>query len=88
MGVANETYHAPLAADSPVDNGGAIVIVNLVALIVSLWSVALRIYISNRKRGGSYKPYRDDWLCYASTVGTRRPVFSSTIDPLFSSYAL
>lgn len=67
MIIRNTTYHNSLASISDTEKGAAILIVNIIALIISVASVAVRFFISKRK-GAGYRPARDDLFCYASLV--------------------
>jgi hypothetical protein len=73
----NVPYTAPpVAVVSATDHGGKLLIVDVVTLTLTLFSVALRIYSSNR---GASSPrnglafYNDDVLCFAAAVRCRPP---------------
>lgn len=67
----NATYSAPLAAVSDTDRGGALLIVNIISLVVSLVALGVRLYISNRSAGKGFAFFKDDLFCSASIVGSR-----------------
>jgi hypothetical protein len=71
MSAGNASYHQPLALVTPTDRGGAILIVNIIAVIISILAIVVRAYISQQKTRNGFRPYLDDLLCYASTVGVR-----------------
>jgi hypothetical protein len=64
----NATYVTPYTAVTSVDRGGALLIVNIIGLTVSLLSVGARIYISKRETETGFAVYKDDLMCFAATV--------------------
>jgi hypothetical protein len=62
---------APLAFVSATDDGGKLLIVAVVTLTLSLFSVGLRIYSSNPSAASSrtgFAFYKDDVLCFVAAV--------------------
>jgi hypothetical protein len=69
MASDNVTFTAPYAAVTSTNRGGQLVIVNIVGLLVSLFSVALRIKISRRETQDElFAFYKDDLLCFVAAV--------------------
>jgi hypothetical protein len=63
-----EQYLAPAGYMTATDNGGALLIVNLIGLILVVASVALRIFIARRVTTNEIAIYKDDLFCFAATV--------------------
>jgi hypothetical protein len=70
MGSGNATYAHPYAALVSTDRGGVLLAVNTICLIISLFSVALRVGISKRRTKGHFAVFKDDLLCFAAAVCT------------------
>ena len=70
---ANATYSAPLAVISSTDQGGALLVVNIIGLIIAIVSVGVRIFLSKKSGEHGFVVFKDDALCYASTVTRRFP---------------
>jgi hypothetical protein len=65
----NSTRYAPAYATvSSTNRGGALLMVNIVGLIVSLASVAVRLFISTLQSKKGFAVYKDDLLCFAALV--------------------
>jgi hypothetical protein len=63
-----EHYLAPAGYTNSTDNGGALLIVNLIGLILVLASVGLRIFIARRVSTSEIAIYKDDLFCFAAAV--------------------
>jgi len=61
-----DAYADPYAAVTPTDRSGQLVIVEAVALITTLYSIGLRIYISYRKSQKTFNFRKDDILCFVA----------------------
>jgi hypothetical protein len=61
-------YLAPAGYMTATDNGGALLIINLIGLILMLASVGLRIFIARRVTTSEVAIYKDDLLCFAAAV--------------------
>jgi hypothetical protein len=61
-------YLAPAGYTTATDNGGALLIVNLIGLILMLASVGLRIFIARRVTSSEIAIYKDDLFCFAAAV--------------------
>ena len=55
---------------SSTDHSGALLIVNLVGLILSLGTVALRIFLAQRVKSDQIVMYKDDLFFLAGIVGS------------------
>ena len=55
---------------SSTDHSGALLIVNLVGLILSLGTVALRIFLAQRVKSDQIVIYKDDLFFLAGIVGS------------------
>jgi hypothetical protein len=62
------TYAAPYAAINSTSRGGELIVVLIVALAITLFSVAVRFYISNQEAKGRIPIYKDDIFCVLATV--------------------
>jgi hypothetical protein len=58
----------PVGYDSSTDHGGKLLIVDVIILIFSLFSVGLRIYNSSWTRRKAFAFYKDDVLCFVAAV--------------------
>ena len=69
MSSGNWSQSAPFAAVTSTDRGAQLLIVNIIGLIFSLSSVALRVAISRRDANRSALAFhKDDLLCFAAFV--------------------
>ena len=62
------TYYPPLGVVNSTDRGGALLVVNIITLTISLISVGVRLFISCRANKNKFAVYKDDLLCYTATV--------------------
>jgi hypothetical protein len=74
----NETYRAPYTVVSATERGGQLLIVNLITFIVTVLSVALRVYIANRENRSASTFHKDDLLCFAAAVRSQMSPSGST----------
>jgi hypothetical protein len=72
---SNGTYSTPYAAITSTDHGGPLLIVNLVGLFISFFSVGVRIYLANRDRDKGWAVFKDDLLCFIALVRHSTPTF-------------
>ena len=72
MASGDPAYTAPYATVSSTDRGGALLTVNTIGLTITVFSVALRVLISNKETELGLAVYRDDILCFAATVSCLR----------------
>jgi hypothetical protein len=71
MSSGNWSQSAPFAAVTSTDRGAQLLIVNIIGLIFSLSSVALRVAICRRDRDANRSAlafHNDDLLCFAAFV--------------------
>jgi hypothetical protein len=76
MSGGNITYAVrPPGIVSPTDHSGKLLIVDVIALTLTLFSVGLRIYDSSRKTRSrnAFACYKDDLLCFLAAVRCRLP---------------
>ena len=66
--MVESSYSPPLGVDTSADRGGVLLIVNIVTLVLSLFSVFVRFHISHRANKTVFVVYKDDIFCYAATV--------------------
>jgi hypothetical protein len=69
----NATYSAPLAVISSTNQGGALLVVNIIGLIIAIVSVGVRIFLSKKSGENGFVVFKDDVLCYAATVTQHSP---------------
>jgi len=58
----------PVGYVSSIDHGGRLLIVDVIILILSLFSVGLRIYNSSWASRKAFTLYKDDVLCFVAAV--------------------
>jgi hypothetical protein len=66
--MVDTSYNPPLGVVTSTDRGGALLVVNIITLTVSLISIGVRFFISHRANDYGFVVYKDDLLCYAATV--------------------
>jgi hypothetical protein len=62
------TFVAPYTVITSVDRSGQLLVVNAIAVAISLFSVASRIYNSGRNSQNVFNFYKDDLMCFAALV--------------------
>jgi hypothetical protein len=91
MSSFNDSYSAPYVAISSTDRGGAILIVDIIGLVIALFSVCVRIYLGKRdlEKGLGFVVYKDDLFCYITTVSnTLPPMMEADCHRSFASLSL
>jgi hypothetical protein len=68
MNSSSTEYAPPYATVTSTNRGGALLMVNIVGLIVSLASVGVRIFMSSLQSKKGLAVYKDDLLCFAGLV--------------------
>jgi hypothetical protein len=68
MSSDNFTYVAPYRANTSVDHGGILLIVDAVGLIIAVFFLILRVTISKRDAVNGISIFKDDLLCFAAMV--------------------
>jgi hypothetical protein len=72
MPSGNGTQVAPYAVITSTDHGGQLLVVALATLTITVASVCLRIHISHPQSRTTFAFYKDDLLCFAAVVCSRR----------------
>jgi hypothetical protein len=81
----NGTFTAPYTVITPTDRSGQLLIVNAVALAISLFSIASRMSISTRRSRNTFTIYKDDLLCFAALVCPLQVIRFQPANPPFQA---
>jgi hypothetical protein len=77
---AGPDYSAPYAVISATDRGGALLIVDVVGLVIVVFSVVTRMYLAGRETNRLFglAMHKDDLMCYVAMVRDQRLLDHST----------